>query len=77
MGSDVTGVQDAAEEGVRPSQLFLLRIWLDGEAGENDWHGKVQHAVTGEARRFRSCAELKLILLQMMKHKSEQFPNRT
>jgi hypothetical protein len=53
----------------RPSQLFLLRIWL-GETGESkgseDWNGKVQHTVTGEAHYFHGCSELVRVLRRMM-----------
>ena len=66
MNSDLTGSQDRSHEDRGPSQLFLLRVWLGDEPGENDWHGRVQHPVTGEAHHFRTCAELRRIILGMM-----------
>ncbi len=53
----------------RPSQLFLLRVWLreSGESkGLEDWHGRVQHAVTGEAHYFHGCSELVRVLRGMI-----------
>ncbi len=53
----------------RPSQLFLLRVWL-GETGESkdseDWYGKLQHTVTGEAHNFHGCSGLLQVLRRMM-----------
>jgi len=49
-----------------PSQLFLLRVWLDDTSSESDWHGRVQHAVTGEAHAFQTCAELRRTIRDMM-----------
>ena len=41
------------------SHLFTLRIWRE-ELGDGhiEWRGKVQHALSGEARYFREWAEL-------------------
>ena len=41
------------------SHLFTVRVWRE-ELGEGrvEWRGKVQHALTGEARYFREWAEL-------------------
>jgi hypothetical protein len=41
------------------SHLFTVRIWRE-EMGEShiEWRGKVQHALSGEARYFREWAEL-------------------
>ena len=41
------------------SHLFTVRIWRE-ELGDGhvEWRGKVQHALTGEARYFREWAEL-------------------
>ncbi len=68
-----TGAQDRNPEERGPSQLFLLRVWPDDEPGENDWHGRVQHAVTCEAHPFRSCAELRRLIRDMMAPKPDQF----
>ena len=66
--------QDRSHADHRPSQLFLLRVWLDDEPGENDWQGRVQHPVSGEAHYFRTCAELKRLIRDMMApEKSDQF----
>ncbi len=82
MDSDITK-QDRSHADRGPSQLFFLRVWLDDEPGENDWHGRVQHPVTGEAHAFRTCAELKRLIREMMApEKSDPFtpepesPNR-
>lgn len=66
MNSDLSGSQDRSHKDRGPSQLFLLRVWLDDEPGENDLHGRVQHPVTGEAHHFQSCAELRHIVRAMM-----------
>ena len=66
MHSDLVNTSDRSHEYHGPSQLFLLRVWLDDEPGENDWHGRVQHPVTGEAHYFRTCAELRRIIRGMM-----------
>ena len=74
MNSDLTDSPDRSHEYRGPSQLFLLRVWLDDEPGENDWHGRVQHPVTGEAHPFRTCAELKRLIRDMMAtEKTEPF----
>ncbi len=66
MNSDLVDTSDRSHEYRGPSQLFLLRVWLDAAPGENDWHGRVQHSVTGEAHYFRTCAELRRIIRDMM-----------
>ncbi len=66
MKSDITDEQDQSHIDCGTSQLFLLRVWLDGGPGENDWHGRVQHSVTGEAHPFRTCAELRRLIHDMM-----------
>ena len=41
------------------SHLFTVRIWREElGAGRAEWRGKVQHALSGEARYFREWAEL-------------------
>ncbi len=66
MHSSITDTPDRSHDERGPSQLFLLRVWLDDEIGENDWHGRVQHPVTGEAHSFRTCAKLKRLIRDMM-----------
>jgi hypothetical protein len=41
------------------SHLFTVRVWRE-ELGDGhvEWRGKVQHALSGEARYFREWAEL-------------------
>ena len=41
------------------AHLFTVRIWRE-ELGEGhiEWRGKVQHALSGEARYFREWGEL-------------------
>ena len=41
------------------SHLFTLRVWRE-ELGDGhvEWRGKVQYALSGEARYFREWAEL-------------------
>lgn len=67
MNADVTGRQIPNHEGARRSQLFLLRVWLHGQADEDDWYGKVQDAVTGEAHPFHGLDELKRLINEMMR----------
>ncbi len=66
MSTDSAGKSDRDHEYRGPSQLFLLRIWLNDGHSENDWHGRVQHAVTGEAHSFKTCVELRHIVHEMM-----------
>ncbi len=74
MTTDLAGRSDWSDEYHGPSQLFLLRVWLDNARGENDWRGRVQHAVTGEAHHFHTCAELRRIVHDMLAAtKSDQF----
>ncbi len=74
MHSDITDTLDRSHAYRGASQLFLLRVWLDDEPGENDWHGRLQHPVTGEAHHFWTCAELKRIIRDMMTpKKSDSF----
>ncbi len=74
MNSDLADTSDRSHAYHGPSQLFLLRVWLDDASSENDWHGRVQHSVTGEAHYFQTCAELRRIVHDMMAPtKSDQF----
>lgn len=41
------------------SHLFTVRVWREElGVGRVEWRGKVQHALSGEARYFREWAEL-------------------
>ena len=41
------------------THLFMLRLWTEDLGdGKTEWRGKVQHALSGEARYFREWAEL-------------------
>ena len=74
MNADLADRPDRNDEYHGSSQLFLLRVWLDNAHSENDWRGRVQHAVTGEAHSFHTCAELKRIVHNMLAPtKSDQF----
>ena len=66
MNSTLADTADRSLEHRGPSQLFLLRVWLDDARSENDLHGRVQHSVTGEAHYFQTCAELRRIIRDMM-----------
>jgi hypothetical protein len=53
------------------SHLFLLRVWLDQGAdeaagGAHDWHGKVQHVITGRASSFTSLTSMAQLLTSML-----------
>ena len=66
MDPDLVDSSNRIKEYHGSSQLFLLRVWLDGARNENDWHGRVQDAVTGEAHDFHTCAELRRLIHDMM-----------
>ncbi len=66
MNSESIGIHDRKHMSIQPSQLFLLRVWLDEESGENELQGKLQHAVTGQARNFASFADLRDLILEIM-----------
>ncbi len=69
MDKDSKTACDQKDQRHRPSQLFLLRVWLgqNGESkGPEDWSGRVQHAVTGEAHYFHGCRELAQALRRMI-----------
>ena len=70
MNTNLADRSDRNHEYRGPSQLFLLRVWLDDAASANDWHGRVQHVVTGEAHYFQTCAELRCIIRDMMAQQS-------
>jgi len=48
------------------SQLFIMRLWQEADAeGKEQWCGKVQHVLSGQAQKF--CGWQNLIeLLQLM-----------
>jgi len=74
MNTDLADRSDQNHEYRGLSQLFLLRVWLDDASSENNWHGRVQHSVSGEAHYFRTCAELRRIIRDMMAPtQSDQF----
>ena len=57
----------AAGRQLGKSDLFLVRLWTEEtEEGETAWCGKVQQAVTGEARFFHELPELINVLLSMV-----------
>ena len=56
---------DNGEEQGR-SHLFLLRLWPDGEGGENgEWSARLQHVFSGETHTFRACPRLVDVLLEL------------
>ena len=49
------------------SQLFLVRVWREvGSDGESEWHGRLQHVVSGAAHNFVGCPQLLDVLLAML-----------
>ena len=50
------------------SHLFTVRVWRE-ELGEDrvEWRGKVQDALSGEARYFREWAELIAFVREQIK----------
>ena len=49
------------------SQLFLVRVWREaGSDGESEWHGRLQHVVSGAAHNFVGCPQLLEVLLAML-----------
>jgi hypothetical protein len=55
-------------QGQDRSQLFLVRLWaergIDNE--QKEWHGRVQHVVSGEAHSFHDWPTLVDLLLAML-----------
>lgn len=51
----VSHLQEAGS-GQATSQLFLVRVWpdhaIEDGGGRLEWHGKVQHVMSGEATDF-------------------------
>ena len=58
------------------SQLFLVRLWaekgVDNE--EKEWHGRVQHIVSGEAHTFHDWPTLVDLLLTMLPSAGREHP---
>jgi hypothetical protein len=49
------------------SHLLLLRMWPeDGNDGQGEWHARLQHVFSGEARTFRACPQLVDALLELL-----------
>jgi hypothetical protein len=49
---------DEDHQAVR-SQLFTVRLWVEDLGdGKVEWRGKVQHALSGDARYFRDWPSL-------------------
>jgi hypothetical protein len=50
------------------SQLFLVRLWAEKGVDnvEKEWHGRVQHIVSGEAHTFHDWPALVELLLTML-----------
>ena len=56
----------------RRSSLFLVRLWTEKSSeGEEEWCGRVQRTVDGEAHYFRSLASLTEVLFLMLSAKAE------
>lgn len=49
------------------SQFFLVRLWSDpaGE-GKAEWHGRLQHVLSGEAHSFGNLAMLLDVLIAVL-----------
>ena len=49
------------------SELYLLRLWVGlDEAGQNEWHGKLQHVVNGRAHHFHGWYSLVDLLTALL-----------
>lgn len=50
------------------SQLFLVRLWAEkgSDNEEKEWHGRVQHIVSGEAHTFHDWPTLVDFLRAML-----------
>ena len=61
-----------------PSHLFTVRVWREELGGGRfEWRGKVQHALTGEARYFREWAELIAFLRERVKDEQSAESHKT
>lgn len=64
----------------RPSQLFLLRVWIEGNNENNvpeDVAGKVQDPVSGAVHYFSGGLELVRILHRTISQKEASGPAQT
>jgi hypothetical protein len=58
------------------SHLFTIRVWLEEQpSGEKEWHGKVQHVATGNARYFREWTTLVAYLEKMLAEDDQSVEN--
>ncbi|GIK56349.1 MAG: hypothetical protein HND44_06615 [Chloroflexi bacterium] len=56
------------KEQLPDSQLFTVRVWLEGEVdGQPQWRGKLRHVPSGEIRHFRGWAALIPLMLDMLR----------
>jgi len=59
------------------SHLFTVRLWQEEcAAGGREWHGKVQHVLSGETRYFRQWADLIRFLRARSAANSQSVPPR-
>ena len=63
-------------QGRDHSQLFLVRLWaekgVDNE--EKEWHGRVQHIVSGEVHTFHDWPTLVDLLQTMLPSAGNEHP---
>jgi hypothetical protein len=62
------GFMEEHQQSTR-SHLFLVRIWQDRRdehGGEEPWHGKVQHAVTGKVALFDGRTSLVDLMISLL-----------
>ncbi len=60
-------VASNSSESPQRSHLFTIRVWREDLGdGRNEWRGKVQHTLSGEARYFREWATLITTLQEML-----------
>lgn len=56
-----------------PSHLFTIRLWEEALGDDHqEYRGKVQHVVSGEARHFRDWTTLEAFLLEKLKTPEKQ-----
>jgi len=61
-------VTSNSSESPQRSALFTVRVWREDLGdGRNEWRGKIQHTLSGEARYFREWATLITALQEMLK----------
>ena len=67
-----------AEEQIKQSQLFTLRVWME-EVGDGrcEVRGQVKHVLSGETSYFREWPDLQALLQQRLEvtHVSETHVN--